>query len=481
MTSRRRRTHPVVLGLAGLLAVLAVPGLVLAVNAARFAAYRYAAPGPAAQAAVASVPPRPHDPAKPTAVVLVSDHGANVADTLVPYDILAGTGAFNVYTVAPDRRPVPLLGGLDLVPDLGFAELEARLGGAAPAVTVVPEMPDIDPATDADDAPVTVWLRDRASRGLVLGVCTGARLVAEAGLIDGRPATSHWYRLAGLADDHPQVAWQRGIRYVDDGDVVTTGGLLSSVDGTLRVVERLLGSPAAAEAARRAGWSHYAPGSPSALPPSGLNLERAGTHVLDLGFRSGSTTFGVVLTDGVGELDLAAAFAPYAEVKAARTLALGDHAIRSRHGLTFVPRAGLPAVADVDRLLVPASAGGPLISAAGTAAAWEGTPVERLGGAPGGFAFDEALRVMSRSMDRATARWAAVILEYPPEDLRLEGPAWPWGPTLAVLGLGLSGAAAAVGVSLLACRRPRAHSDEPPPDGDPAARSGAANESSVAG
>lgn len=463
----RGRWAPVALGLVALLALLGVPGLVLAGNSAGFAEYRYAPPGPTAARAAATVVPRPHDPSRPTAVVAVGNHGANVADTLVPYEILAGTGAFNVYTVAPDRRPVPLLGGLDLVPDLSIAELERRLAGAPPAVTVVPEMPDTDPGTDLDDSPVTGWLRERAGRGLVLGVCTGARLLAEAGLLDGRPATSHWYRTADLEDDHPQVIWRRGVRYVDDGAVVTTGGLLSSVDGTLRIVERLLGPGAAGESARRVGWRHYTPGTAAPLPPSGLTPTRALTHVLNLGFRSGSTTVGIPLTDGVGELDLAAAFGPYAEVKAARTLAVGDRAVRSRHGLTFVPRGTPQAVEGLDLLLIPAGVGstelGPVLDAAYRA----GTPGEQLD-ASAGFVAESALRVMARTMDETTAGWAAVVLEYQPDDLRAGGPGWPWGPTLAALALGLGGVLATGGAAVLVRRvRPRATAAQTAPAAPP--------------
>jgi len=59
-----------------------------------------------------------HEAGKPTAVIVVGSEGANAADVLAPYEVLAATGAFNLYTVAPQRRPVPLTGGLDLVPDL---------------------------------------------------------------------------------------------------------------------------------------------------------------------------------------------------------------------------------------------------------------------------------------------------------------------------------------------------------------------------
>lgn len=377
-------------------------------------------------------------------MVVVGNRGANVSDALAPYDVLATTGAFNVYTVAPQRRPLPLLGGLDLVPDLDFAQLRARLGGAAPDVTVVPEMPESD-----GDAAVTAWLRDTAGDGLVLSVCTGARLVADAGLLGGRDATSHWYRLDGLEQRHPEVNWQRGTRYVDDGDVITTGGLLSSVDGTLRVVERMLGPGAASRAADAVGWRGYSPGTPAPLPGSRLAPTDAVVHLLNLGFRADTTTVGVLLTDGVGELEVSSAFAPYGEVKSARTLALtpdGD-GVRSRHGLAFVPRADLDGAADrVDRVVVPGrdAAARPTADVAGVPAAFLHTRH--------GFAFDPALRDMAASMDVPTARWTGKILEYPATGAGLDGPAWPWAPVLRVLLLGAAGFAVALVVERLVRR-----------------------------
>lgn len=413
-----------------LLAAFLVPAGVYSVGSTAYERSRYA-PSPVA-AAVAATPPA-HDPAKPTAVVVVGNGGTNVADALVPYDVLASTGAFNVYTVAPERKSLPLLGGLDLVPDLSFAQLQERLGGAAPAVTVVPEMPE-----SSSDAAVVTWLRDTAADGLLLGVCTGARLLAEAGLIDGRPATTHWYRIGGLEQRFPDVNWQQGSRYVDDGDVITTGGLLSSVDGALRVIERLVGRDAAATAAATVGWRTYLPGAPMPLPVAKLAPENGFTHLLNIGFRANATTLGVVLTDGVGELELAAAFAPYGEVKSARTLAItaNGESIRSRHGLTFVPRADMSATTRVNRVLVPGL----------DAAAHPDPTLPRavyLHQRPG-FAFDASLQDMARTMDVPTASWAAKILEYSAAQVGLTGPNAPWGPIQSVLLLALTGAAAAL-------------------------------------
>jgi hypothetical protein len=93
---------------------------------------------PSARVEAAAVPT--HEAAKPTAVIVVGSEGANAADVLAPYEVLAATGAFNLYAVAPQRQPVPLTGGLDLVPDLSFGQLDQRLP-TGPDVIVVPQLP----------------------------------------------------------------------------------------------------------------------------------------------------------------------------------------------------------------------------------------------------------------------------------------------------------------------------------------------------
>ncbi|WP_206737134.1 DJ-1/PfpI family protein [Agromyces albus] len=386
----------------------------------------------------ASARPAPvaHDPAKPTAIVVVGDRGAVVSDALAPYEILATTGAFNVYTVASESHPVPLTGGLDLVPDLTFAELEHVLDGPADVV-VVPAMPDVGQPTTK---PVTDWLVTQASRGaLLLSVCNGAGVLASAGLLDGHRATAHWLRIDEFEGRYAAVEWVRGTRYVDDGAVISTAGVLSGIDGTLHVVERLIGADAAADAAEAIGWRHHHPGGPAPMEQAGLGASDA-VVAFNTAFGWDRPTVGVLLTGGVGEIELASVFDTYGESLAVGTVAVGAGPVRSRHGLTFIPRS--ETAAGLDRLVVPGTTEHDAVA---------GPEPEYLHHGRG-FPYDGVLQNLARITDVSTAHWAAKVLEYPIDDLALSGPTWPWTETLRFVGLAAGGMLAALAVFALVRR-----------------------------
>jgi putative intracellular protease/amidase len=426
--------------------ILALSLLPAAVGVARGLAARRSRYAPLATAAAPAVEPRTHDAGKPTAVVVVGAKGAEVSDVLAPFEVLAFTDAFDVYTVAPERRPLPLTGGLHLVPDLTFAELEERTGGA-PDVVVVPALPD---AGEPSTAGVIDWLRQQEAGGaLMVGVCAGARVLAATGLLDGRDATSHWARMDDLEQEYPDVNWVRGSRYVDEGDVLTTGGLLSSIDGTLRVVERLVSPDAARRTAEAVGWRHYSPGTPASIAVRRLGPD-AVIFPLNAAYRG--TRVGVMLTEDVGEIELASVFDTYSgQSFAARTVAVAasDDAVSSRHGLTFVPTSDLHGVGhDLDRLVVPGAEAArrqdPDLAA--HAMGEHGLTPEYVHTQPG-FPFDPVLRDLARTVDLPTARWTAKALEYPVQDLHLSGSAWPWRVALPPLLLALAGLALIAGLA----------------------------------
>ncbi len=95
---------------------------------------------------------------------------------------------------------------------------------------------------DAEERALADWTRRRHGEGTLLcSVCAGAFLLAETGLLDGRPATTHWALAERFAERFPRVRLEIDKLVVDDGDIMTAGGLMAWVDLGLRLVERLIG------------------------------------------------------------------------------------------------------------------------------------------------------------------------------------------------------------------------------------------------
>jgi putative intracellular protease/amidase len=365
------------------------------------------------------------------AVVLGTD-GTVVSDALLPYEAFAQTSGFFVYTVAAERRPVPLSGGLRVVPDHVF--------GTAPTPDVV-----VVPAVVRQEPELRDWLIGQASRGAhVLGVCAGAEVLADAGLLAGRRATSFWQRLGGLRDSHPETTWVAGERFVEDGRIVTTAGVTSGLAGSLRLIELLAGPAEATRVGRAVSYRDWAPGSPTRIPEQSLAIGDL-PYALNAAFPWLRPTIGIGLTDGVGEIDVAAAFETYAWTSfAARTAPVAVRpTVTTRHGMLLT--AGQP---QVDRLIVPG-----LDRPDSDLATWAAdhdldVTLPHIGRQPGEFSFDPLLRDLAEHTDRATARTTAKFTEYPADHLHLTGASWPWRST----GIGLLVIVVAVGAGVLPSR-----------------------------
>jgi transcriptional regulator GlxA family with amidase domain len=101
-----------------------------------------------------------------------------------------------------------------------------------------------------DDAQLEWVRRQRAEVPLMTSVCTGSLVYAAAGLLRGRPATTHWSALDKLAELDPTIEIRPDDRFVDDGDVVTSAGISAGIDMALHLVRRLVGDDRAREVRR---------------------------------------------------------------------------------------------------------------------------------------------------------------------------------------------------------------------------------------
>jgi AraC family transcriptional activator FtrA len=393
---------------------------------------RLMAPVPGALAA--TVVPRPvpsYDATKPTVAILLGNTLSEPTDVLGPYAIFAESGAYNVYAVASTRTVRTLTGGLDVVPQLSFAELAARLHGS-PDIVVVPQIVDI---RSSGNLPVVDWVRQQGrGRTLLFSWCTGAEVLAESGLIDGKSATAHWADIGWLEGDYPAVRWQRGIRYVDAGTVLTTGGLTAGIDGTLHLLVRRNGQAVATKVTQ----ALHIPSSPFVANPHLTQYQFVPADsilLLNFAFYWPKRHTGVWLYDGIGELDLGSVVDVYAASSTEEIYTVASAAsVVSRHGLQFVPRWQVRNLPAMDRLVVPGGDGAEeaanrLPSGLGGA----GVPVKKMqNDASPDYAYGVALEDLAFQQDIPTAMFAAKRLEVR-TPLHLVGQKWPIRVILAPL------------------------------------------------
>ncbi|MGH3879757.1 MAG: GlxA family transcriptional regulator [Actinophytocola sp.] len=152
--------------------------------------------------------------------------------------------ATTLVSPGPDRT-VALAGGIRLECEATIDEVDV------PDLVVVPALdPDIQEHLELNAA-VPPWLRRVYDAGAdVASACTGAFALAEAGLLDGKAATTHWAFQADLARRYPAVELRPQAIIVDQGRVVTAGGATSFLSLSLHLVERLLGGEIARAASK---------------------------------------------------------------------------------------------------------------------------------------------------------------------------------------------------------------------------------------
>ena len=433
-----------------LLAFLVPPVLVSVVGMRAVESTHYEGPPDAAKVQSGELPAPPrHDPDKATAVVLLSNQGAEVTDFLAPYKVLSESGAFNVYAAAPEREAVTLSGGLDVSPQLSLAELDRRLGGADPDVIVVPEIPDVG---SAEHRPVAQWLREHEEgSGTVVSVCNGAQVLADAGLLAGRRATANWANMAEWERRYPDTEWVRGLRYVEDGNVLTAAGVTSGIGATLHVIRGYVGEEAATALAQKVGYPDQRVGDEPRIPADRLTVSDRALYVLWVAYGWDKPRIGVVLTEGTSEIELASVLDVYpGPVLTANTTTLTPEGsrspVRTEHGLYFVPRSDLDSTPMLDRVFVP----GPTAPSVTDprVRSWareEGLELEFIhADAPAGFPFDATLPDLAEHENAPVARFTARLLEYPTGHLGLAGDGWPFAHLLRPLAVGLLGLALAV-------------------------------------
>ena len=158
---------------------------------------------------------------------------------------------FNVYTVAAAAGSVISQGFITIVPQFTIENCPK------PDIIV---FPGGSTRSSVDNPKVIAWTQAAAKDfAILMSVCTGAFILAKAGLLDGREATTWYGKIEDLKKAAPQTKIHTGTRYVDNGQIVTTAGVSAGIDGALHLVSRLYGEDAAHGVAKYMEYDKWVP------------------------------------------------------------------------------------------------------------------------------------------------------------------------------------------------------------------------------
>ncbi|HVB63214.1 MAG TPA: DJ-1/PfpI family protein [Nitrolancea sp.] len=202
-----------------------------------------------------------------TVGILIFDD-VEVLDFCGPFEVLAtarpngSTNAddplFKVVTIAEENRVIKCVGGLLVQPHHTIAD--------HPALDILVVPGGQGTRTQRLNGRLLEWIaaQHRAIE-LTTSVCTGAFLLAERGILDGRRATTHWASVDWMRANYQQVTMLDDMRVVDEGKVITSAGVSAGIDMALHVVARLHGAGVAEWTARRMEYDYHPPAASTAF------------------------------------------------------------------------------------------------------------------------------------------------------------------------------------------------------------------------
>jgi transcriptional regulator GlxA family with amidase domain len=180
-------------------------------------------------------------------VLIVLFDGVQSLDVTGPLEVLTHAnaiqpGAYEIATASLHGHPVVTSSGLRITPDAGLGDQ-----ATPPDLLIVPG----GPGARRRDPDLVAWLRRNAPKAQRrASVCTGAFLLAAAGLLDGRTVTTHWAHCAELAAQYPELTVDPDPIYIKDETLATSAGITAGIDLALALVEDDLGRDVALTAAR---------------------------------------------------------------------------------------------------------------------------------------------------------------------------------------------------------------------------------------
>ena len=194
--------------------------------------------------------------------ILIFD-GVEVLDFCGPFEVFSlaikpgmdtypDNALYKVHTVAETAASIRTVGGMEVVPTCTIDD--------HPEFEIIVVPGGIGTRAIYQDRPRVIdWIAGQAAADVTTtSVCTGAALLAKAGVLTGKRSTTHWASIGRLRELHPETTVLDDLRVVDEGKIVTSAGVSAGIDMALHVVARMHGQEAAAATARQMEY-HWEP------------------------------------------------------------------------------------------------------------------------------------------------------------------------------------------------------------------------------
>ena len=274
---------------------------------------------------------RPSKRQRPLIAIIGINNATETTDYLLPYGVLTRADVADVVTLSTAPGSMTLFPTLKVEPQATTAAFDARHPDAADYV-IVPAM------TRDDDPEAMQWIRGQASKGaIVIGICAGAKVVGDAGLLHGKQATTHWYSVKELRGKHPTMRYVEDRRLVVDGGVATTTGISASMPMSLALIEAIAGRDKASAVGREIGLAEWDARHES----DAFTFTRpfALTAIRNTAAFWAHEKLGLELKQGVDEVSLALVADAWSRTYRSRavTFARSTEAVQSRNGIKILP------------------------------------------------------------------------------------------------------------------------------------------------
>ncbi|MGO4382088.1 DJ-1/PfpI family protein [Pseudoduganella sp. RAF53_2] len=263
------------------------------------------------------------------------DSTTEITDFVIPYAVLTQAGVAETIALATHTGPLKMRRALQIQPHATITQFDERYPEGADYVIV----PAVTKFTNPD---LLKWIQSQATKGSsIVSICDGALVVAESGLMKGRRATAHWDTEELRFSKYTDIKWQKNVRYVADGKIISSAGISAALPTSIALVEAIAGRDRAEFVAKSLGVTEWGTkhNSEVFLPKLGVNMVAFITYRYTNAWLYQTDSIGVPISAGIDDIALAFTADAYSRTGRSQAYSVADNkaVVRTRNGLLIIP------------------------------------------------------------------------------------------------------------------------------------------------